>query len=829
MRKNIALFILFLFAIGANFGQENIKVGGTVLDKKTNLPISFVGVIIPQMGELIYTNDSGQFSMEINPKTDSLVFSYIGYKTEVLRKRKFHPDSMLIYLSPDEQRLDEIVIKAPRREKGRDTLAMRIFREVMEHKDANKPKAYNTYSYEEYVKTVASLYNIKPSIVNRKILKSFKFIFENQDSTTDGTRFVPLILKETITDHYYEKESKKEKQIVKASKVSGIEQLRFSELLDIAFDEMDVYGNALLLYNKSFQLPFADGALLNYKYFILDSIKSADSTNWIYNMAFFPKAKGDLAFSGTAQIVQPDYAIKNIELGIDKRANINFISNFYLNQEFELIENKGWFRKTETRHVNMPFLKRKKSKSVQLKRSTSRNNIQLDIPISDTIYNGEKVSFIKDYTRRKDNFWDSSRQLLLSKQESNVYWMLDSLKKTKVYKVASTLGRLFASGYYRAGPVDFGNLVQMVSFNDVEGVRLRLNVKTNQKLSEWFNIFAYGAYGTEDKQFKYGLEFNSRLPSKPGKNHSIGANWYDDYQRFSLAGSDLNYDYIYYSLLRKDGINDLVSIKDLKIFYNRTWFQGFSSSFSGQWRRFQTIPGKVEFPKTQPDGTITKLDNFTVFTPRINISATPGAKFFQYGKKPVFLKGNLPRIYLTYEFSKKGWLKSQFSYHKFDLKIEQRINTPFGYTRYILNGTKILGNAPYPLLSVHPGNESFLMAKDRFTQMDEARYLADQKIEFFIEHHFEGFFLNKIPLIKKLQLREKFITKLALSNLDPKKVDFIDIPQGLTGLNGFYAEMGFGIENIGKLLAIDFMWRLTQKNQPGTDRFGITFWVSPNF
>ena len=185
---------------------------------------------------------------------------------------------------------------------------------------------------------MASLYNIKPSIVNRKILKSFKFIFENQDSTTDGTRFVPLILKETITDHYYEKESKKEKQIVKASKVSGIEQLRFSELLDIAFDEMDVYGNALLLYNKSFQLPFADGALLNYKYFILDSIKSADSTNWIYNMAFFPKAKGDLAFSGTAQIVQPDYAIKNIELGIDKRANINFISNFYLNQEFELIE-----------------------------------------------------------------------------------------------------------------------------------------------------------------------------------------------------------------------------------------------------------------------------------------------------------------------------------------------------------------------------------------------------------------------------------------------------------------------------------------------------------
>lgn len=53
-------------------------------------------------------------------------------------------------------------------------------------------------------------------------------------------------------------------------------------------------------------------------------------------MAFFPKAKGDLQLWNSTKIVQPDYAIKNIELGIDKRANINFISNFYLNQEFEL-------------------------------------------------------------------------------------------------------------------------------------------------------------------------------------------------------------------------------------------------------------------------------------------------------------------------------------------------------------------------------------------------------------------------------------------------------------------------------------------------------------
>ncbi|MBX7227021.1 MAG: DUF5686 and carboxypeptidase regulatory-like domain-containing protein [Chitinophagales bacterium] len=829
MRVRIVFILLIFLSHFPVKGQNNVFLTGVVRDKTTDEVMSYVSITVPQMQAGYYSDDSGKFQFQVTPETDSIILSFIGYKDEVIKKRKFKDSLIVVYMEAESELLGEIVIKAPKRDREKDTVAMRIFRAVLANKDDNKPKAFTDISYDEYVKTVASLFNIKESIKDRKIIKPFRFVFENQDTTEDGQRFIPLILKETLTKYYINNDPKKQKSIVHASKVSGIEQLRFSELLDIAFDELDVYGNQMMVYDKAFQLPFADGALLNYKYFIVDSTKMADSINYLFHLAFFPKSKADLAFVGDAWIAQPSYAIQKIKLSIDRRANLNFVNEFKLEQQFEQVPGKGWFKQSEARASNIAFTKRKRSKSIRLSRYLSRRDIVVEAGIPDTIFQGEKMEYEKDYRRRNNEFWNNSRFDSLNFHESNVYWMIDSLKRTRAYKAFSKIGSFFGSGHYRVGKIDIGSLYQVVSWNDVEGVRLRLQVRSNRFLSEKYRFQVHGAYGTLDKKFKYGAEFSAQLPTKPNRSHSVGFNWYDDYQRFSLEGSNLNYDYFYYSLLRKDGIQDLVSMKDLNIFYNRTWFPNFSTTFSTQWRRFQTIPGKVEFIKTLEDGTQKKYETFTVFTPKIAIHATPGSKFFTVGKRQLHLKGGLPRIHLFYTFSKKGWLKSEFNFHKLDLKIEQRVNTPFGYSKIMLTGSKVMGNAPYPLLSIHPGNETFLQEFDRLGMMQEASYLADQKLELFYEHHFNGFFLNKIPGVAKLQLREKFITKMALSSLDPSKVDFIDIPAGLKGLNGYYAEIGFGLENIGKILGVDFMWRMTQKNDPTYDKFKVFFSLSPNF
>jgi len=773
------------------------------------------------------TDDSGRFSFMVNAKTDSVIFSYLGYKNESLKKRFFKKDSIVVKMHLESFMLEEFTVKAKRNKIPKDTVAIRIFRNVVRHKDENQPKSYDTYSYEEYLKTVASLYNISSKIVTKKIFKPFLFILENQDSSADGKKFIPLILKETLTDHYFNKDPKKNQSVLKATKTSGVEQLRFVELLDVIFDDVEIYKNQTQLNGKTFLLPFADGGLTLYNYYLIDSVKGADSA-WLFNLAFVPKSKSDLLFNGKATIHDSSFAIMKIELGIDKRSNVNFINDFYLKQGFENT-GKGWFKNEEFRTTDIGITKRKKAKTVRIARYMHRKDIVVDVPIADSILKRENTITMKDHRKKTDSFWVAKRHDTLSVPEAKVYFLIDSLKRTKFYKGISKTGAFLVSGYYKTKTLDYGSLYQFVSLNSVEKVRFRINIKNNWRLSPWINFKVYGAYGLKDKRFKYGLEFSSKLPDKKNRNHSLGVSFKDDYQRLSINGLNYDFDYIYTSTLRRGLISDLVYLKDAKLYYTREWRPDISNTFSLNYKIYQSLPGNETFIKTNEWGIKDTIRKFTIFAPNINLTATPGAKFLQTERQKLFLKGNLPRIYFDFSFSFKK-LGSDFNYQKLDLLVEERLPSPIGYTKIQLLGTKVFGQAPYPLLAILPGgNRNILLDFKRFSNMGEMEYIADQSLILYIEHHFDGFIFNKIPGWRKLGLREIFTTKMAVSSYNKKAGEFSDLPAGLTGLNGFYAEMGFGIENILKLIRVDFSWRLTQLNKPGITKFHWTLSFYPRF
>ncbi len=884
------------------YGQITLK--GVVIDAKTKEPLPYLNYSV-ESGIGGTTDDSGRFEFLVNAKTDSVIFSYIGYKDEVLKKRFFKKDSIIVRMHLESFMLEEFMVKAKRNKIPKDTVAIRLFRNVVKHKDENRPKSFDSYQFEEYQKTIASLYNISAKITQKKIFKPFRFILENQDSTADGARFIPLILKESITDHYFNKDPKKNKSVVKASKISGIEQLRFSELLDIAFDEIDVYDKQAMVNEKAFVLPFADGALALYNYYLIDSVKIADTikpidtsrfiynkkTNyfkkavydtsitkqiivdtsqlataksdslqtdsiqytyiikidssyvtdsfittdtivvrdsiWYYNLAFVPKAKGDLVFNGKATIQDSTFAITKIELGIDRRSNINFINDFSLKQRFSNT-GKGWFKTEESRSTNIAIMKSKKAKSVRIARYLHRDNLIVNEPIADSILRQENTIFLKNYRRKTDSFWVASRHDTLSVPESKVYFLIDSLKRTRFYKAMSGVGSFFASGYYKTKTLEYGNLYQMVTWNDLEGVRLRANLRNNWRIGKWVNWSIYGAYGIKDKRFKYGASLSVNLPDKKDKKHSIAISFRDDYQRFTLNSNGLSYDFIYMSAFRRKAIADLVYLKDAKLTYTREWFPSFTTKLEFNYKIYQTIPGKIEFIKTDAFNVKDTIKKFNIFSPSINIVYTPGAKFLQGGDRVRFLKGKLPRFNFTYSFSNKK-LGSHFNFHKMELIVDERLPSPIGHTIFKLIGTKLFGSAPYPLLHIHAGNQSFMYNEERFTNMLETEFIADQQLTLMIEHHFDGFFFNKIPGWRKLGLREVFTTKMAVSSLDPKKVSFSDLPANMKGINGFYAEVGFAIENILKVVRFDFSWRLTQLNEPNIKKFRWAVSFSPSF
>jgi hypothetical protein len=97
--------------------------------------------------------------------------------------------------------------------------------------------------------------------------------------------------------------------------------------------------------------------------------------------------------------------------------------------------------------------------------------------------------------------------------------------------------------------------------------------------------------------------------------------------------------------------------------------------------------------------------------------------------------------------------------------------------------------------------------------MNYFEFASDRYLVLTGTHHFDGFFLNKIPLMKKLKWRELISAKAVWGDVKSSNLTMLDMPQTLSKLRTKpYVELGVGVENILKVLRVDAMWRLTYIN-----------------
>jgi len=111
--------------------------------------------------------------------------------------------------------------------------------------------------------------------------------------------------------------------------------------------------------------------------------------------------------------------------------------------------------------------------------------------------------------------------------------------------------------------------------------------------------------------------------------------------------------------------------------------------------------------------------------------------------------------------------------------------------------------------------------------------VSDEYIAVFVEHHFNGFLFNKIPLFKRLKFREIISFKAINGNLSAKNnpnlteglmlfpTDSEGNPTTFTLTEDPYIEVSAGIGNIFKVFRVDIVKRVTYLNNPGVSEFGI--------
>ncbi|NBV58169.1 MAG: carboxypeptidase-like regulatory domain-containing protein, partial [Bacteroidetes bacterium] len=328
---------------------QSVLVYGKIIDEKTELPLPFAKVQFAYSKKAALADSAGNYKITYsNDKdSDSIIASFIGYHSSSQLIEKIQSsqsaDNRLninFKLKSIFKDFDEITVKAP------DELPSTILiRKVIANKDNNNKNKLDAYEYKLYNKIQFDLNNIGDDFKSNKLVNKLDLVFNYLDSTEKGQSFLPLILSESISRYYYKDRPKTKREIIEASRTTGIENIQVTQFLGDMYLELNVYDNIYTIFGKSFVSPLSNNCQNYYKYYLEDS--AYIDNDWCYKLRYIPKRKRDLCFTGNLWINDSSFAVKRIEATVSPNANLNFVKDFYFQHDFEKVQNAFWMLKKE--------------------------------------------------------------------------------------------------------------------------------------------------------------------------------------------------------------------------------------------------------------------------------------------------------------------------------------------------------------------------------------------------------------------------------------------------------------------------------------------------
>jgi hypothetical protein len=368
----------------------------------------------------------------------------------------------------------------------------------------------------------------------------------------------------------------------------------------------------------------------------------------------------------------------------------------------------------------------------------------------------------------------------------------------------------------------------MYSFNSIEGNRVKLAARTSNLVNPDLRINVYAAYGFFDEQWKYGASFRY-YPSRNPRQF-IKLSYKKDLEQLGTGGATLGTDNLISSLSRITPGNLMNGVQEFYGLYERTWNNNLTTQFRFDNREIWAL-GDINFNRFDYNLSNTvSVSSITTSEFTISNHYSFLERFLETGFNRTSLGSDFPMFDVQYTYGIPNLLGSSYEYHKAKLAITQKIRLGiYGTSKYKIEVGRIWGTLPYTYLELHNGNETYFFSDDAYNLMNYYEFASDQYISVFWEHHFEGVFFNKVPLFKKLMLREVVGAKGVYGKLSDKHNSELIIPETTFSLEEPYIEVAVGIENIMTMLRVDAIWRLTHYDNPNVTQFGVRVKLQPGF
>ena len=828
---NYFYFLLLLFTSISLHSQS--KVSGEVKDEFGD-PIAYANVFFKNSNDGTITNENGRFYLETYDTHTSLVFSFVGYKTlEILLSEK-NNFKMNIILEEESASLKEVVIFSGKQSK-KNNPAIDILKKIWENRRANGVKKFKQYTYNKYEKLEFDLNTIDSALINSRTFRGMEFIFDQVDtSRITGNTYLPLFINEAFSKVYGDNIINKEIEILEGNKNSGFENNQtFIELIKDLYADFDIYDNHLKFFDVAFTSPLSKTGINVYNYVLLDSAYIGDK--WCYNIVYYPRRKNELTFKGDFWVNDSTWALKEINLQASKSANLNWIREIYIEQEYDVLNDSTFLITKDYMLSDFSFRKKESANGMYGKRTTLYDNYEFDTPKQESFYKENIDPYEYEVYNRPDEFWEERRMEALSKDEKGVYKMLDTLITVPRFKNLYTLGALIASGYYEFKGFDAGPVFSIFGYNEVEGLRLRLGGRTYFGQNDPWRIEGFGAYGFKDQKFKYGLS-GKVLVSKKNRKILFGGYRKDIEQTgASLTNSkDVLGRNRASSGLITVGANDrLTSIELTTLGYQMEPAKNFVFRVLGSHRTLKSA--SETFSLSYYDENRNVKNSIKQSELELGINFTPGRKTSGYGvERRVINSGDFPSFFLGYTFGLEDVLQSDFDYHRIQALYTQPWNVGgLGRLYTTIELGKIVGTVPLGLLSPIPGNQTLWSIYNTFTQLDYYEFVSDTYASFHLKHNFGGRLFGRVPWLRELNLRELVGFRTVWGQLSQSNnsinVGIDNLPIRYQSPEDIYWEWSAGVGNIFKILAIEFNFRGNYLDNPGIRKIGVTGSLSFSF
>lgn len=832
----LPLFLLFFHSV---YAQQTV-VKGQISDKSTGLPLSNITIGFDNSTAKTLSDANGRYVIATKEPVKIIHYSSVGHHPQRLSVLEGQNQEINVIMEALTQDLSEVSVTADKRPRYRnkDNPAVELMRKVIEHKDQNSAAFHKHTVFETYEKLCMSLTMKNEKAKKSRLLKKYSFLTQNVDTLKQpGRTLIPVFMEEKLK-RVTQNDLSSPEAIVLAEKQSRID-LQFdedgiNEYLDKIYQRADIYDHDIGLGNQRFLSPIADIAPQFYKYFILDTIK--DVSPWQIKVMISPRNKQDVLFLGYLYIsMDGHYAVQQATLSINNQINLNWVKDLQISLAYKQDEMARYHLSKSVMGMDLGIFK--EGMSVYGERTITVDKFAFgDQPFQQAV---APVAVTRGKNSpQSDEFWINSRHETLSTTEQAAYTNIDSLKNSKSFKRTMTLASSVLSGFIDQGPIEIGSLSSFYSFTPVEGSRFKFGGRTTDAFSRKLFFDAHVAYGTRDQKWKYSLGVTQSLTSRsiyqfPVTSISVRRSF-----ETQIPGQDLNFlEDDNFLLSFKRGVND-------KWMYNKKWLVeylhetpahlSFLVSFK---KEVLQAAGKLHFQRDffgrvgdDPASDVgLATSEFSV-----TLRWAPHEKFYQ-GKRfrrPII--NGYPVFTLIGGVGVKGFLGGNYDYQNLTLNVAKRFYlSQLGFSDVIVEGGAVFGKVPFPLLSIHRANQTYAYQLASFNLMNFMEFMSDRYASINIQHSFNGFFLNKIPLVKKLQWREVASIKVLGGTISDKNKEgghrgFYKFPSDGGGNRlAFpiertpYVEGSIGVSNIFKVLRVDVVRRFTHLNHHGVTPIGI--------